>query len=521
MQLRDAAFLGALTATFAAAVAPGVAQAEDWITTVGDRIDLELSGNWTRVFSNGDGTWTLFITGGGNYHYIPMDADFNLLGGRNRLTNADIRLVDHQIARCPNGDWFHVASAQTNVPDDTAYVYRYDSDFNEKCHTVLAAGHPTLRFNDAPILCTYWYGGTASGTTEGLDQTPFYLVTESCNIYDEVPHPTQPPATGGSLVWDERSWQIHQVRATGDDQYLLWLSFDNFMDPGDRLPSDQQFYLPAHYRTAWPQSMIVVGDYYVLAHLGMAPDINYGADNGDIWINVLNRDFESVQQVRLTEFGDNQGANRPWISWQGDTIVVVYDQDLVPRLVPLTIDRAQFGLTPGGDDGGSGTGGGTGDDTGGGTGGSGTGGGTGGDDGGEEPNRSPVSVAGPDRATEPDQAVLLDGTGSLDPEDDALTYRWTFLKVPAGSALGDANISGADAAEAYITPDVAGIYEVSLVVDDGTSTDRDTVLVVAIEGAGGCGGCATPGGGGVGAVGLLAGLGVLAGRRRRDRVSVR
>lgn len=513
MKLRPAWILAASAAT---ALAPRVASADDYITSVGDRIDLELSGNWTRVFGNGDGTWTLFITGGGNYHYIPMDADFNLLSSRNRLTDSDIRLVDHQIARCPNGDWFHVASAQVNTPDDTAYAFRYDSDFNMKCSLELGYADEVLRYNDAPILCTYWYGGTASGTTVGLDQTPFYLIDDTCEIRGEIPHPTQPPATGGSVVWDEDAWQIHQVRATGNDQFLSWQTFDPYMDPNGT-PDTKQFYLPPFYMTAWPQSMIKVGDYFVLAHLGMAPDINYGADNGDIWINVLDSNFESVQSVQLTEFGNNAGANRPWIDQQDDTIVVVFDQDLQPRLIPLTIDLEAFGVVPGGEDGGGedgggDEGGGTGGDDGGGTGGD-DGGGTGGDDGGVEENRTPVSVAGRDRAAEPTVAVLLDGTGSLDPEGDSLTYAWKFLRVPSGSKLTDSNISGADTPEAIITPDVEGLYELELVVDDGNSTDRDTVLVVSQEPAGGC---ASVPGGAAGLAGVLASLGLAAARRRRD-----
>ncbi|MEC8422867.1 MAG: hypothetical protein VX000_03755, partial [Myxococcota bacterium] len=98
----------------AAAVAlPAVAHAEgDFITAVGDRIDLDLAGNWTRVYPDGNGAWVLFITGGGNYHYIPMSRDYQLLSSRIRLTDSPLRLVDHQMAQCPDGSWFHVASAE-------------------------------------------------------------------------------------------------------------------------------------------------------------------------------------------------------------------------------------------------------------------------------------------------------------------------------------------------------------------------------------------------------------------------
>ena len=515
---------------FAALASPGIAHAEgDWITAVGDRIDLDLSGNWTRVYPDGSGGWTLFITGGGNYHYIPMNANYELLSSRNQLTDADIRLVDHQIAQCPDGSWFHVASAEVNEPDDTAYVFRYDSNFNLTCELELAYGHPIHRFNDAPILCTPWYGATPAHSDTSDTQMPIYLIEDDCSINREEDHPATPPIPGSSLVYDADMNEIWGVRATGNDQFLQWVPFTLLLDAA-ALPVSEQFYLPPFYMTAFPQAMIQVGDYRVLAHLGMNPDVNYGADNGDIWIQVIDRDHQAVQSVRLTEYGNSQGANRPWLSWQDDKIVVVYDDSLQPRLVELTIDRDAFGLTPGSDDGGgtdgSGAGGGTGgSDDGGGTGGSGDDGGTGsgdgggtggGDDGGivEEGNKSPVSIAGPDRGVPPGTRLLLDGTSSVDPEGDLMAFQWSFLRVPPGSTLTDADIEGATTARAFVTPDIVGLYELQLVADDGTTTDRDSVLLVVSDPSGG--GCATRAGGALGGVGLLLGLGLVAARRRED-----
>jgi hypothetical protein len=452
-----------------------------------------------------------------------MNAEYELLGTRNQLTDADIRLVDHQITQCPDGTWFHVASAEVNEPDDTAYVYRYDQDFNTTCSLELAYGDPLLRFNDAPILCTPWYGATPAHTDTGLAQVPLYLIEDDCSINRVEETPSTPPIPGSSLVYDDDTSEIWGVRATGTDQFLAWLEFTLLLDP-EGIPESEQYYLPPFFMTAFPQSMIKVGDYYVLAHLGMDPDINYGADNGDIWVQVVDRDHQSVQAVRLTEFGNAEGANRPWVSWQDDKLVVVYDDSLQPRLVELTIDREAFGLTPGGSDDGGGTGGddggGTGGDDGGGTGGDdgGTGGDDGsGDDGGggvvEEANKSPVSIAGPDRGVSAGTKLLLDGSASIDPEGDPMAFQWSFIRLPDASALTDADIEGATSATAYVTPDVIGLYELELVADDGTSTDRDSVLLVVTEQTGGC---ATRAGGALGGLGLLASLGLLAARRRED-----
>ena len=92
-------------------------------------------------------------------------------------------------------------------------------------------------------------------------------------------------------------------------------------------------------------------------------------------------------------------------------------------------------------------------------------------------NVAPVANAGDDVSTVVGTAVALSGALSSDANDNALTYSWTLVSRPAGSVAAPVNPSSATA---MLTPDVAGVYVVQLVVSDGTlSSAPDNVVVTA------------------------------------------
>ena len=71
---------------------------------------------------------------------------------------------------------------------------------------------------------------------------------------------------------------------------------------------------------------------------------------------------------------------------------------------------------------------------------------------------------------------------ATDPDNGpgALTYRWFFgTPLPTGSTLTDANILNPNTLTATFTPDVAGIYKLTLEANDGAAITQDEVLVTA------------------------------------------
>ena len=92
-------------------------------------------------------------------------------------------------------------------------------------------------------------------------------------------------------------------------------------------------------------------------------------------------------------------------------------------------------------------------------------------------NRAPNANAGPDRSAAIGVRVVLDGSGSADPDLDAIHYNWTLTR-PVGSA---ATLSSATAMSPSFVPDRRGTYEARLVVDDGVLPSAPDSAVITVS----------------------------------------
>jgi hypothetical protein len=87
-------------------------------------------------------------------------------------------------------------------------------------------------------------------------------------------------------------------------------------------------------------------------------------------------------------------------------------------------------------------------------------------------NAAPAANAGPDRSLLKGGAVTLDGTGSVDPDGDTLSFSWTQ------TSSSPVTLTNANMATPSFTPEVEGTYVFTLTVTDGQGgSDTDTVPI--------------------------------------------
>ena len=93
-------------------------------------------------------------------------------------------------------------------------------------------------------------------------------------------------------------------------------------------------------------------------------------------------------------------------------------------------------------------------------------------------NSAPLANAGTSQSVSVGAQVVLNGSGSSDPDDDPLTYRWSLVSIPSGS---HAILSSANSVSPSFVPDLPGTYVVGLIVTDGfVDSPQSTVQVLAI-----------------------------------------
>src|SRR6185295_14867070 len=93
-------------------------------------------------------------------------------------------------------------------------------------------------------------------------------------------------------------------------------------------------------------------------------------------------------------------------------------------------------------------------------------------------NTPPVADAGPAQTVPVGTLAQLDGSNSTDADGDRLTYRWSFVSIPIGSA---ATLSDPTVVRPTFHVDLPGRYVMQLVVNDGRADSDPAMVTVSTE----------------------------------------
>ncbi len=451
------------------------AQAGEYLVGLDETVEVGSGGNWARMFDRDEGGFWFLSAGGGEYYAQELTEAYELAGDRIELTGETF-LIDHAFTRCPDGSWLHVASANLDDFDDSAYIFRYDSDFTLLGTETIAERDSTHSYNDAPVICTGDFDGSPfqphgeKGDTELVG--PFYWYDDDLSLVATLDFPGY-PAIGGSSLLQEPDGTIAWIRA-----YSLTdaIEIQRFEDPSTAVGTPTEL---EHIETIevllgdlvegigvtyWPQGAIAIGDYYAVAHLGHSPDVEWISDSGNVFVQIFDSDWEWVEAIQVTEYESGSAAGQPFLHWTegSETLQVLYSVDVQPILTEVLLNAEAFGF--------------------------------------EASERvRPTADAGPDQDATVGDLVTLDGSGSTD-DAGISTWSWTFTMAPSGTGVSDASLSAADAAITTFTPDSPGLYGLRLTVTDATDlSDTDDVVINVAPSDGGDGGAGDGGAdGGVG-----------------------
>lgn len=320
------------------------AWAQDWVTNISDPYELPSGGTWNRPFSTPDG-WKIFL-GGSAMRVADLKKEDNTWTATNIRVISDqdgVHFNDHAVKKCPDGTFLHVASRDVSVFNDSAHVWRYDTDFSILSSEVWEEESPERQYNDPSILCSRITQGVASSTRGGpMDfGNHYFSVDETGQRGELVVLADYPRMNGGALFADDLEERIYGLGMSHGQPLQI-----NTYDAQWNVLSEKTLSLLEEYpdrRAYWPQAVIQVGDYFVVGFMGR--DDSWGnGDLGDVFLAIFDLDWNLLKEYPITNYGAPE-AMRPWLSRQGDQVLVGYDADLKFFIVELTLDLEAFGLT--------------------------------------------------------------------------------------------------------------------------------------------------------------------------------
>ena len=454
--MRSLLFRSSLCALFLSSMT--TASAQDYVLDVGEEIKLDgIGGGWGRAFAAGDGDWHYLFGGAGDYRHLALSEDFQFNFSQATLLTGRVDLIDHAIAKCPDGTYLHVASGEVVVPDDSAWGFRYDSDWNLIAEADVDVSNPDYQHNDLPVLCSTAVDMAVFQPRIDAEAIVIMFDADLNPLDHNLTLSPVPPIPGSSLYFDQdtntiirlTAPEIESEDATPRNKLIVFRIYWDLDEPYEvKTEIDMSAAgIDSDWHAYWPQGLLRIGDFFFVGHMARPVNGGYNQDDGNLFLEVFDANFNLIETHQLTDDPGPEANQRPSLAIQDDVLLVTYDKRIDNSLhnyvIEIKLDMDAIGEG--------------------------------------SPNLAPTAYAGADFSAAVDTLATLDGSGSSDPDNDEIDYSWAFSSIPEGSALTDDDLVNRFTDAASFSPDVIGDFEIELSVFDSESSDTDQVVVSVID----------------------------------------
>ena len=85
----------------------------------------------------------------------------------------------------------------------------------------------------------------------------------------------------------------------------------------------------------------------MVAFIGWPDDGMWDGHNGDLWVSILNRNWDVLDSMQISDNEPSNPGMRPGLVRRGKTVLASYDKQVQPHVIPLTLDLDEFGVEEG------------------------------------------------------------------------------------------------------------------------------------------------------------------------------
>ncbi len=309
------------------------AQANTFVTSISEEIDLQLGGTWSIPFHDGY-RWWMAMGQASDLWVAPLyDSNWYVeMPLTQNLSNQEV-LFDHSFRRCPDGSYLHVSTGDAQEPH---YTFRYDENFQLLGESRFAQGNPPHANNDIPAICGTEFQGFGMAEQQGLRDF-FVDVDENAQGLEPFELENSPRMTGSGMTEVEGELVVVGMDP-GPDLSISVYDPDLYLLKQASVPPFNENII--HY---WPSRIMRIGNHYLIATMGRDPADQFPLDTGDLYVVVVDSEFE-LKEWHQVSFNDPSegGGMRPWFDIHEDQVILGYDKQNSLYLYSLTIDLDAF-----------------------------------------------------------------------------------------------------------------------------------------------------------------------------------